>query len=271
MLFDRPLLFAEAAQMRAAKSVLPTSLSSAQLAKLRAEFRERSNFSARMENAAYLQYSADRFDALIQGQLDGATVRANLKDVLDFLDVGAASPDEEDTILDPRSDARLNLRINMEAAATQGYGGWQQGQDPALLDYYPAQELYRAEFRMIPRDWLARWQDAGGELYEGRMIALKNDPIWSAISAFGTPYPPFDYNSGMDVRDVDRLEAMRLGIITRDEQVPPATRDFAADAGTSAKQFSAWVVDALLYRDVRLDGAVLRPAGRSVDNPPENT
>jgi hypothetical protein len=38
---------------------------------------------------------------------------------------------------------------------------------------------------------------AGGQIFGGRMIALKSDPIWTAISAFGTPYPPFDYNSGM--------------------------------------------------------------------------
>jgi hypothetical protein len=29
-----------------------------------------------------------------------------------------------------------------------------------------------------------------------RMIARKDSPIWEALSRFGTPYPPFDFNSG---------------------------------------------------------------------------
>jgi hypothetical protein len=48
------------------------------------------------------------------------------------------------------------------------------------------------------------------------MIALKTDPVWAAISRFGTPYPPFDFNSGMGVRDISRRECLSLGIIAED-------------------------------------------------------
>jgi hypothetical protein len=58
------------------------------------------------------------------------------------------------------------------------------------------------------------------------MIALKNDPIWTKISRFGLPYPPFDFNSGMDLQDVDRDEATQLGLIDRDTQIAPDKRGF---------------------------------------------
>jgi hypothetical protein len=48
-------------------------------------------------------------------------------------------------------------------------------------------------------------------------IALKTSPIWTALSAFGHPYPPFDWGSGMDVRDVSADRAIELGLISRDE------------------------------------------------------
>src|SRR5574337_1593062 len=108
-----------------------------------------------------------------------------------------------------------------------GYGSWMQGQAPAILNLWPAQELFRAFPRKTHRQWSGedaeniikgepiegRWADAGGQLFDGRMIALKNAPIWTDISAFGNPYPPFDFNSGMWVRDVDRETAMKYGLI----------------------------------------------------------
>ena len=45
------------------------------------------------------------------------------------------------------------------------------------------------------------------------MIALKGDPIWTHISAFHLPFPPFDIDSGMDVDGVPREEAEKLGLI----------------------------------------------------------
>ena len=45
------------------------------------------------------------------------------------------------------------------------------------------------------------------------MIALKTDPIWCRISVFGLPYPPFDEYGIMWIRDIDREECLRLGVI----------------------------------------------------------
>ena len=59
----------------------------------------------------------------------------------------------------------------------------------------------------------------------GRMIALKTDPIWMRISAFGLPWPPFDFNSGMGVRNVRRREAVNLGLLGKRERIEPVDVD----------------------------------------------
>ena len=85
-----------------------------------------------------------------------------------------------------------------------------------------AQELVRVEARDEERDWAGIWHAHGGAFYDGRMVALKGDPVWVAISRFGLPYPPFDYNSGMGVEDVAHDEAVALGLIAED-YLPPET------------------------------------------------
>lgn len=61
------------------------------------------------------------------------------------------------------------------------------------------------------------------------MIALKGDPIWAAISRFGTPWPPFDFGNGMDVQDVDWNEAAELGVLKEDDPPPKVeSKDFNA-------------------------------------------
>jgi hypothetical protein len=53
-------------------------------------------------------------------------------------------------------------------------------------------------------------------------VALKLSPIWAQLSRFGTPYPPFDFNSGMDVEDVGRRKARELGLLEDGETGPSA-------------------------------------------------
>jgi hypothetical protein len=114
------------------------------------------------------------------------------------------------------------LLIEIQKQLTDGYRNWMQGQE--VLDAFPAQELFQAEAdKDFGANWPSRWVCAGGQLYATRMIALKNDPVWCKISTFGLPYPPFDLNSGMWVRDVDRDEAETLGLIGPRDVIQPQT------------------------------------------------
>lgn len=252
MLFSAPVPFREALRSRAVKRIMPTHLSSAELEQLSVQLRERAMFSARVLNEQFLQRTSDAVASLLNPVLvtrpDGTTAtegldlptaRLQLKELL--REIGyVPTPEDAGTIKDLRTDGRLNLILETNTEMAQGYGWWAQGQDPDVLDQWPAQEMIRAVNSREKRPWLQRWRDAGGRVFpgrpkgysltdgaqEGRLVALKDDPIWEAISRFGQPYPPFDFNSGIEVADVSRSDAIALGLIDRDTQVTPQSRGF---------------------------------------------
>ena len=152
-------------------------------------------------------------------------VRRQLGEILDALKYEAPSG-QRGGITDLTSDKRIELVIDTAVCLAFGYMQWKQRQVRSILDAFPAQEFYRAYPRKDSRNWPERWKAAGGRFFpgksfypEGRMIALNDDPIWEVISAFGLPFVPFDFFSGMDIRGVKRDEAMQLGLIDRDKQV----------------------------------------------------
>lgn len=228
MIFPEPMPFREAMESRAVRQLLPTDLRTRLLAEIPAELRERAVFSAGVTNVEFLQTFSDLVDEMLDGKGDRATARAKMKELLGTLEYRPVAG-EEGSLTDLSSDRRLNLILDTNLQQAQGYGHWAQGQDESVLDLWPAQELIRVRDSEVPRDWAARWADAGGEFFGGRMIALKNDPIWTRISRFGVPYAPFDFNSGMDVQDIDRLQAVELGLLGLDTHVAPQSRDFNTD------------------------------------------
>lgn len=244
--------FAEALQRRAAQSLLPTNWGTAELQQLPADVRERSFFSARVARADLLEEFADRVDRILRPSaqvradgspftqgLDFASARAELKQAL--ADAGY-QPDPEDrgTLKDLSSNVRLDLILKTNVEQAQGYGQFAQAQTEEALDLFPCWELFRAEGRKAPRDWLTRWNEAAQAVGDvdaaevaaasGRMIARKDSPIWTELSRFGTPYPPFDFGSGMWTRDVDRETAVALGVIGELDVIEPQFRPFALAA-----------------------------------------
>ena len=232
MTFRTPIPFAEALDARQVRQILPTDFRTRLLDQIPAQLRERAMFSAGVTNAGFLQEADDRIAGLVTGTVDRATQRAGLKQLLGELQYQPAAG-EEGSLTDLSSDRRLNLILDTNTEMAFGYGQWKQGQDPAILDMWPAQELIRVRDSRVPRDWAQRWADAGGEFSGSRMIALKNSPVWTRLSRFGLPYPPFDFNSGMDVQDIDRTEAVALGLIDRDTELFPQDRDFNTDLQAS--------------------------------------
>lgn len=147
-------------------------------------------------------------ELLVAGKMDRASARCGLMSA--FLKKSFRDLCDEDW-LNGVLDLNCSLRCN-----------WRQyNVSQRALDAAPAQELYRAFHRKFPRDWIQRWTKAGGQLHDGRMIALNDDPIWYALSDFGFPFPPFALGSGMGVRSIDRKTAMELGLIDLHRQVSP--------------------------------------------------
>lgn len=154
-------------------------------------------------NAKMLEY----VEALSTGRIYDYVARGDLRDFI--IEIGYAPIEaDHDGPYDYASAARIKLVMGMNVSFFRECQRWNAEGVPDPLDGYPAQELVRLEKRRAPRDWQSRWIDAGGKLIGGRMIALKTDPIWSAISDFGVPWPPFAIGSGMGLTDVSHRDAV---------------------------------------------------------------
>lgn len=223
VIFTAPIPFAQALESLEARSVFPTSGSTADLAKLDPAIRLRALFSATVTEVGILDEIESAVSSFTAGRVDQSTLRVHLRDVVKRSGY-RADPEDFGTLRDLTSDRRLNLILETNRQLAEGYGHHLEGQDPAILDEWPAQELVRVIDSKVKRNWKRRWIDAGGRFWAGphRMIALKNDPVWRRLSRFDLPYAPFDFNSGMDLSDVDRDEAVELGLIDEDTPLFPA-------------------------------------------------
>lgn len=263
--------FKEALGKLQARAPVGADLSKSEWADVPLALRERAFFSASTTNAGYLQEVKDRVESILNPKtvmrdgkpvtegLNIAGARVELKQILQGL--GYNPGDKAGGLQDLSSTGRLNLILKQNVESAQGFGNFLQGQAEGALDLWPAQELFRAEDRMEPRNWPTIWMQAGGQIFGGRMIALKNDPIWTEISDFGTPYPPFKFGSGMWVRDVDRQTAEELGLLKPGEAVTSSVEDFNASLGASVKDLAPELVESLKQSfggKVDLAGGVLK-------------
>ena len=255
MIVTEPLSFDEAIASREVRSLLPTELRSDLLETIKPELLARARFSAGVAEAGLLQELMDSVDRVGDGKSDRATQRAELKLLLERISYVPAAGDEG-TIADLSTDARLNLILDTNVEMMTGAGTHLANQDESIRDQFPAAELYRARDSEEPRDWEKRWVAAAVAVGDqaaidalelhGRMIARTDSRIWYELSRFGQPHEPFDYNSGMRKRLVDRDTAVEVGVIDRDTipaaddldinqdlQATPAVRDEALKAELS--------------------------------------
>ena len=279
--------FREAIEQGAVKRLMPTTLKTAELNKLEAGLRERARFSAQVMDAKFLQEADTLIKSIVQPQpdaagvmtgMDQATARLKLSDYLKSVDY-EPEPGKEGTIEDLSGDARLNLIIKTNVDMARGYGQWAKHQSTAVLDEWPAFVFERQEERVEPRDWPTRWAEAGGSFYpsddadypEGLMVALVNDPIWEEISAFGLPYAPFDFNSGMGLRPLSRQECEEIGFELPEEPQEPEDREFGDDIQASLEtmepELQAATVQSLVKAGLDVvfgEDGILRMAGEAL-------
>ncbi len=223
---------ADAVESITRRTILPTKLGSADIARvIPLELREAAQFSAKVENVRYLQYIQDQVEKKLsltrRGENGAGAFVSREKFIAELRQIArdegiAATDGRQGTLQDPASFARAKLIYDTQIQRAAGYAKWQRDQNPNRLVNYPCQELIRIGERRVPRDWQARWLAEGGKLFAGRMIAAKNDKIWTGISRFRTPWPPFDFNSGMGLRDISRSEAEQLSVIPKDTVIAPS-------------------------------------------------
>ncbi|NJL18811.1 MAG: hypothetical protein HC901_00340 [Bdellovibrionaceae bacterium] len=251
--------FEEAMQSLARRDVLPSALTSAQQRQQFAAGFHRQNFTSAQTLLTDLldgykekigsilnpttQQRADRVtetnpEGNVSTGLDVPTARLEIKQLLQKI---GYQPGEgkAGTIQDLASDARINLVFQTNKDVMQGAGQFVQSQDEQVLVAFPAWELIRVEARKQERDWAQRWQmcarivgDVGAARVldtTGRMMARKDSAIWQALGdgmdgsddTLGNPFPPFAFNSGMDVRDIAWSEAVELEIIQPGDTIAP--------------------------------------------------
>jgi hypothetical protein len=243
---NSPTPLPEAVGQLSAKTPVGSVLRSAQWAEMPLALRQRAQFSAAVEDLRWLANVQDKLNKAISLQrerlangneafVDRSSFIADMRKLADTFDLPQADPQLVGSLQDIRSSARLGMIFDIQTGQANGYAQWKMDQDPDVLDAFPAQELVRMANRRVPRRWRDRWIAEGGKIFGGRMIALKTDRIWRGISRFRTPWPPFDFRSGMGVEDVSQDEAETLGLLKPDEEVLPIIEDFNAELKASVR------------------------------------
>lgn len=212
------------------KALVGSKLDSREWSTIQAGLRDRAFFSAKVEEARILAEARRMCADVADGRMDASEFRRDMRKVLD--QTGYAAPGGG--IRDMRTRARLDLVLDTQVRQARGWAQWKEATTAGALAAFPAQELVRVRQVKVERKWRERWAANGGRLFGGRMVALKNDPVWTRISRFGTPYPPFDFNSGMGVEDVDWDEAVELGLL-KDDDPPPKMEQKGFNDELSAK------------------------------------
>ena len=217
---------------------------------VQAGLKDRAFFSARVESLRFLRRAQSRLGDLLSTARDADGALASRARIVS--DLMAAAREEgiatgSGGLSDPGSVKRAAVIVDTNAGLARGYTAHVAGSGRGARLAYPAQELVRVEAREQERDWRGRWTAAGGKLFGGRMVALKDDPVWERISRFGVPYPPFDYGSGMGVELVSYEDAVAIGLIAPDwdpgqsDPVADFNSRLEADLEISGESDPAWL------------------------------
>jgi hypothetical protein len=240
----------DAAEYHDRKTAVGTKLRSRELERLPTELRNAAQMSAGVESARVIQSVQDKTSEILNhtrnalgGRMDRSAFIRDMMVLAENEGLTPADPAKRGTIEDITSETRLGLIYEMQTGMAYGYANRRAGMDPDALDAFPAQELVRISPAKVPRNWEVRWASAGQEVgwvgaVKAPHIALKTSPIWSALSRFGNPYPPFDYNSGMWVDDIGLEDALRLGLVKRGQKLEPPQESFTDGLSGSVKGVS---------------------------------
>lgn len=197
------------------KKIYDVALTTEQVDRLSREFREASAWIVGQDEANTIKAYYDAAERIASGELSPAEARRAVREALAQAGYQADNPGSWGDLKDGTARQKLILDTNVKKAA--GYA-WHEAIKGSVS--LPAQELVRMGARKQPRDWQARWREAYAALPPDEqakaspteMIALTDCAIWSKLSRWGDPYPPFDYGSGMDVLPVDADKARALGL-----------------------------------------------------------
>ncbi|WP_146180180.1 hypothetical protein [Opitutus sp. ER46] len=255
--------FEAAVDRLGSKTAIASTLRSDEWAAFGLGLRDRAFFSAGVDSLRTVATMQQKIDDALRISVDAKTAFTDrAKFIADMRATLGALPGDSKQLTDITSTTRLGLIYDFQLQDAREFGRWQASQDPDILNEFPAQELIRVEEREEPRDWANRWAEAGGSFFDGRMIARKDDPVWTKISRFGRPWPPYDFGSGMGIEDIDRDEAEQLGLVAPGEQLAPQEADFNQALEASVPNATPALLDG--FREIFGDQVDVSPEGRIV-------
>ena len=267
-----PATVSDAFNLLAGKLSVPSELRTAEFSMLPQWLRERIFYMAAVNRGEILEGFRGEVGAIASGARGLEESRKLLERMLKDQNYQPL-PGQEGTIKDLASMRRIQTSLRTNVSLLQGWGQKNRGLLGGAVSAFPGWELVRFLSRKVPRgDWPERFERAGGELSAGgRMIALKDDPVWEELGngdddSIGCDYPPFAWGSGMAWRQVSRREMLALGLID-DTWTPPkpkpvkspneslettpqiATREIRDALSQRLKGLAEWQDDTLVFTD----------------------
>jgi hypothetical protein len=244
MTFDAPMPWMEVLKAISGLTAKPTSAGSAELSTLPKDVRALSLFSARTTSAEYLSHVREVLQEYSAGKINMATATMKLQEWLAKLGYTPEGgfpghegevPPAATQLQNLASAPRIKLVIETLARHAQSAAYLQGGMDADSRYNWPAWEFLRLHHSRIPRGstgrendigWQERWIRSGGKLYEGRMIATKDDDVWDNISdssiwddGMDSDCDPVVFNTGYGRMELPRATCVKLGVIDEGDGV----------------------------------------------------
>lgn len=249
----------------AARSTVPSAWRTADWDQAPAEIVNRAFFSAGVESANFLQNArASIGQAILNARDESGAFMNRERFIVEMrqraISLGLATPEGKPADLQNLAgETRLGMIYDMNRDSALGRARRSAGLSEGALYAAPAQELVRGKTAKVPRDWHARWAEAGGpDNAAPRMIALKTDPVWVKLSRFGVPWPPFDFGSGMILRNIRRAEAVNYGLLKANEMLEaPRDPDYNEALSATLINVAPNLLQALktMLPSLKIDGA----------------
>ncbi len=256
------------------KTLVASGIDSAGWSHVQAGLRDRAFFMAEVERARILHAARTGVADILRSGKSMSEVRRDLREML-RQDGYQPSEEYRGTIKDLFSKQRLDVMLKTNVDQARGYARHLRATSRGALAAFPAYEFVRVQQRLKPRsDWPQRWQKACRQVnFEGvargtsRMIALKTSPVWTALSVFGNPFPPFDFGSGMGLDDVEASVCRELGLV--EKQTPPEIHlndSLQAEVPIADNSPEAARLKSAFGDQVRFDGDVARWQGNLIQD-----
>ena len=245
---NKPMKFEEAIKRLKARKEIGSRLTSKQWAEVSASIRDRAFFSSRVASARFLQSAKRAIDDFLTAQREEViTPTGEITTVLktgsrgDFINMmqevaeregmgnplpqgmGKADQSMITQMMDVSSARRLGLIFETNLRSAYGYGNFQASVDPDVTETFPAWRFVRIANVKEPRPLHKK--------NEGVVRRKDDTKFWlemnkKEIGGLGVPHGPWGFNSQMDVQEVDREEAVALGLIKPKERIRDPKSEF---------------------------------------------